>query len=306
MFRTPAVVAGVTRLIPLGMTTKNLPRQRHRACRANRRLFTYGEALPPAFAEDDADATVVLIHGWGLAHSSYRRATEALAAQGFRVLVPDLPGFGWTGDLAMSEVNFGKFASALREFIETVVPTNSLSGVRPKVHLVGHSFGGAVAAQLGHDAPELVASLTLVAAASGVTWSRDELSERLLAERPLWDWALHLLTEFPLKEFPVAATPVFRDLGHNLIWHLPSLGLAAHIARRSDLRAELAAVVEQGIPVNVIRAGGDRVVTQACFDDQCRAAGCTGVIVDGNHGWPLTEPDDFARVIAGMIVVPVA
>ncbi|HEV8063303.1 MAG TPA: alpha/beta fold hydrolase [Acidimicrobiales bacterium] len=288
------------------MASRTLPRLRHRACRANGRLFTYGEANSCALAEDGDDPTIVLIHGWGLAHSSYRRAAEALAAKGFRVLVPDLPGFGWTGDLRRSDVNFANYAGAVADFIDAVVQAHPAPGGRRKVHIVGHSFGGAVGAQLAHDIPELVESLTLVAAASGATWSRDDLVERLMAERPLWDWALHLLSEFPLKEFPVAAAPVFRDLGHNLIWHLPSVALAAHITRHSDLRSELSAVVAAGIPVNVIRACDDGVVPQACFDDQCLAAGCTGVVVDGNHGWPLTDPDAFARVISDLVGPPVA
>jgi pimeloyl-ACP methyl ester carboxylesterase len=300
MLRGTGILAGVTRLLPLSVTERSLPRQRHRACRANGRLFSYGEVVNDLGESSEPPPTVVLVHGWGLAHSSYKRSAEALASEGFRVLTPDLPGFGWTDDLKMGHINFGRLAGALRDFIVTVVPVDE-GGLRPKVHVVGHSMGGAVSAQLAHDDPDLVASLVLVAAASGVTWSREEGAERLLTERPLWDWAVHLLNEFPVKEFPVAAAPIFRDLGHNLIWHLPTLGLAAHITRRSDLRNELAAIARHGIPVSVIRATGDRVVTEACFDDQCRAIDCQGILVQGNHAWPLTDPTEFAQVVAGVL-----
>lgn len=278
--------------------TKTTPRLSRKACRSGGRLFSYGEVCPADRCEagTETEPLVVLVHGWGLAHSSYRRAAEALGARGCHVVVPDLPGFGWTTDLPLTRVTFERFAEALEGYLRTVLDRTG-EGLKP-VHLVGHSFGGAVAVQLAHDAPDIVASVSLVSAASGVTWSRDEKTERLLSERPLWDWAFHLLTEFPLKEFPVAATPVFRDLGHNLLWHFPSLGLVAHITRQCDLRSELAAVVASGIPVHVIRGSRDEVVTQACFDDQCQAAGCAGTVVEGNHGWPLTDPEDFARVIS--------
>jgi pimeloyl-ACP methyl ester carboxylesterase len=198
----------------------------------------------------------------------------------------------------------GSFAEALKGFLLKTQEMQGDSGTHDAaraVHVVGHSFGGAVSARLAHDAPELVASLVLVDAASGVTWSRTEDTERLMAERPVWDWALHLMTEFPLSEFPSAATSVLRDLGHNLIWHLPNLGLVAHMTRNSDIRAELKRVTELGIPVSVVWAEGDRVVTRACFDDQCIAIGRDGTIVTGNHGWPLADPPAFGRVIAELL-----
>jgi hypothetical protein len=109
------------------------------------------------------------------------------------------------------------------------------------------------------------------------------------------------LTEFPLSEFPAAATSVVRDLGHNLVWHLPNLGLVAHLTRRSDIRDELRAITESGVPVFLLWAEGDRVVTRACFDDQCAAAGCNGTVVEGNHGWPLAHPASFGRVVSELL-----
>jgi pimeloyl-ACP methyl ester carboxylesterase len=263
-------------------------------------LLTYGEVVGRG---DDGGVgpTIVLVHGWGLAHLSYKRAAQALAARGFRVLIPDLPGFGRSTELPLRKVTLGSFAETLEGFLVKMTERLDEGALAGPVHVVGHSFGGAVAARLAHDAPELVSSVVLVDAASGVTWSRKDTTERLMSERPLWDWALHLLTEFPLSEFPTAATSVVRDLGHNLVWHLPNLGLVAHITRRSDIRKELEAITERGLPVFVVWAEGDRVVTRACFDDQCIAAGCNGTVVEGNHGWPLADPTSFGRVISELL-----
>jgi pimeloyl-ACP methyl ester carboxylesterase len=298
VFRLP-VLGCLSRLLPLVATSSAPPLER-RTCRVNGRLLTYGEVVGRS---DDGGVgpTIVLVHGWGLAHQSYKRAAQALAARGFRVLVPDLPGFGRSTDLPLTRVTLESFAQALQGFLEKMAERQDAGALVGPVHVVGHSFGGAVGARLAHDAPELVASVVLVDAASGVTWSRNEDIERLMSERPLWDWALHLLTEFPLSEFPTAATSVVRDLSHNIVWHLPNLGLVAHITRRSDIRRELKAVAELGVPVFVVWAEGDRVVTRACFDDQCAAAGCDGTVVEGNHGWPLADPTSFGRVIAELL-----
>ena len=262
---------------------------RDEVCRIGSRTFGYGLV-------EGRGEPVVLIHGWGLAHSSYRAAAEAIALQGFRVIVPDLPGFGSSSDLPFVGLSFTTYAKAMRRFLEEC---HDVAG--EPVHLIGHSFGGAVAAQIAHDAPELVRSVVLVSSVSGATWQRTAEAERLLTERPLWDWGVHLLHEFPVGKFPVAAVSVLRDLSHNLVWHLPNLGFVANMIRRSDLRDELAKVRERDIPVAVVWASGDRVVTRACFDDQCKALGIDGTVVDGNHGWPLASPGSFGRTVGEII-----
>ncbi len=263
---------------------------RDEVCRIAGRSYGYGVV-------EGRGETVVLVHGWGLAHHSYRAAAEAIAAKGFRVVVPDLPGFGASSDLPLLSASLPAYARAMRRFL---AECDDVAGER--VHLVGHSFGGAVSAQLAHDAPELVRSVTLVSSVAGVTWERGEHGERLLAERPIWDWGLHLVREFPAtKRFPAAAAEVLRDLSHNLVWHFPNMGVVAAMILKSDLREELARVRDSGVPAAVIWAADDRVITRACFDDQCDALGIDGTVVQGSHGWPLTEPDSFATTVGDII-----
>lgn len=291
MFRLPPLLPSLARLVPFPGRAHDdpAPRLRHLSTRVGGRTISYG------LVEGDGP-TVLLVHGWALAHGSYGRAAEELGRRGFRVVVPDLPGFGGSTDLALSRISFPAFAAALEGFLGSVLADGSAP-----VHVVGHSFGGAVAAQLAHDAPRLVASAVLVDSVAGATWSRDTSAERLLAERPLWDWGMHLLAEFPTGSFPGAATAVLRDLSRNLTLHMASMGLVANLIRKSDLRAQLGLAASRGVPVSVVWASGDQVVTRACFDDQCAAAGCTGVVVEGNHGWPLSDPVAFGRVVADLI-----
>ncbi|MHB1988517.1 MAG: alpha/beta fold hydrolase [Acidimicrobiales bacterium] len=286
MFRISSVLSPLSRLAPAPGARARMTDE---TCRIDDRSYGYGVI-------DGEGRTVVVFHGWGLAHHAYRAPAEALAAQGYRVIVPDLPGFGASSDLPFIGISLGAYSRAMARFLEEC---DEIAG--EPVHLVGHSFGGAVAAKLVHDSPQLVASVVLVSSVSGVTWHRGNEMDRLLTERPLWDWGVHLISEFPLGQFPIAALGVLRDLSHNVVWHLPNMGIVAQMIRRSDLRDELATISGHGMPVASVWAAGDRVVTRACFDDQCRALGIEGTIVEGNHAWPLASPASFARTVGGII-----
>ena len=98
---------------------------------------------------------VLLIHGFGGDLNGWMFTQPALA-EGRRTLAFDLPGHGGSA----KEVGPGDaetFAAAAAELLAAL-------GIE-RVHLVGHSMGGAIAAALAGGRPQRVASLTLIAAA---------------------------------------------------------------------------------------------------------------------------------------------
>jgi pimeloyl-ACP methyl ester carboxylesterase len=106
-----------------------------------------------AYLEQGAGAPVVLLHSTGASGNQWRRAAAELGDR-FRVVAPDLCGYGgtgaWTGNGAISLAAEAALIAALIERLDG------------PVHLVGHSFGGAVALRLAQDRPGLLRSLTLV------------------------------------------------------------------------------------------------------------------------------------------------
>jgi pimeloyl-ACP methyl ester carboxylesterase len=254
------------------------------------RPVSVGERRVALGVADGGGPTVLFLHGWGLTHHSYARPIRALAGAGFRVLAPDLPGFGGTADLAAGKISYGGFAGFLDELV------GELEGEEP-VHVVGHSFGGGVATQFSHDFPGRVRSLVLVDAVSGATWTRSTTQAQLLASRPLWDWAYHLMLELPVGGAPRAVPGILGEVVGNLMKHPASLGLTAHLIRRSDLRYELAVLQERHVPVTVVWGTGDQVVPRAAYEDLCEALGVAGQAVPGTHSWPLSSPARFADIV---------
>jgi pyruvate dehydrogenase E2 component (dihydrolipoamide acetyltransferase) len=98
---------------------------------------------------------VLLVHGFGADLNTWMFTQPALAA-GRRTLALDLPGHGGSA----KEVGAGD-AESLTDAVEGALGALGIE----RVHLIGHSMGGAIAALAALRRPERVASLTLIASA---------------------------------------------------------------------------------------------------------------------------------------------
>lgn len=99
---------------------------------------------------------VVLLHGGGPGASglsNYVRNIDALATR-FRVIVPDLPGYGQSSKNLEQTDPFGALADAIRALLDHL-------GL-DAAHLVGNSYGGACALRLALDTPHRVDRLVLM------------------------------------------------------------------------------------------------------------------------------------------------
>lgn len=253
------------------------------------RTAVYGEAGdgPP----------VVFLHGWGLSARSYARALPMIAASGARVLAPALPGFG-RSDALPGEYTFEKLANWVDDLLEH-------ADVDTPAALVGHSFGGGVATATAWHHPGRARSLTLVNSVGGSVWKQEEQrGDRFLVDRPLWDWGLRLPTEFTQRTYRRVLPVVLRDLVGNALANPAAVWRAADLARRADLRTELATLAEGGLPVSILWGSEDTVVPEATFLAMCKAAGAPGdIIEDAGHSWLLADPEGFGELVTNSLTV---
>jgi pimeloyl-ACP methyl ester carboxylesterase len=257
---------------------------------------TWVQGRPAAYSTAGEGMPVVLLHGWALAQHTYRRVIEEIAEQGCMVIAPSLPGFGGSGDLvgaAFSLSGYAKWVADLLDMLEIQEPAV----------LVGHSFGGGVAIKLAHDMPSRVRSLVLVNSIGGSAW-RNGRTLRSIAERPLWDWGLHFPGDvWPVRQATRVLPVVVEDLLPNLVRNPRAIVRVANLARRADLRVELEALRDRGLPITILWGTRDGIIPRESFEALCVASGVTGTVVEGSHSWLLADPKQFGEIITNDVKI---
>lgn len=100
-----------------------------------------------------AERTALLVHGYMDAAGTWDRVAPALAAQGLRVLAPDMRGFGDGPRVASGGYyHFADYVADVSGLLDALAPTG-------KVALVGHSMGGTIATLYAGAFPERVSHL---------------------------------------------------------------------------------------------------------------------------------------------------
>ena len=101
--------------------------------------------------------TVLILHGWGGSSDSWIKVQRILANKGFKVIVPDFPGFGKSvpppEPWGVKEYN--DFILKLTEYFKL-----------DNFFLLGHSFGGQVSVRFSAHYPEKLRKLILCAPAA--------------------------------------------------------------------------------------------------------------------------------------------
>ncbi len=252
------------------------------------------DALPtPAIqAVSGIGASVVFLHGWGVAGRTYRTALKQLERRGLRVHAPAMPGFGGTTALPAHRCTLHGYASWASDYIGSL-------GAGPVV-LIGHSLGGGVAAMTAYRSPELVSQLILVNGIGGAVWrTTSDGSTVPLANRPLWDWMLRLPQDLLAPRELARVLPlVLRDSVPAAMLNPTAFWRAGRVARTADLTYELAELGYRGLPVTVISSSDDAVVPAAATAALCAAhADIRSVTVTGGHSWLLADPHRFGRIV---------
>lgn len=237
-----------------------------------------------------AAPTVLLLHGLGADSSSWQLQTAALVAAGYRVVTPDLRGFGRS--------NYPG-AGGLAAMAKDVVGLLRALDCGP-VHVAGLSMGGTVALHLALDHAALIRSLILI-----------NTSDRLRPER--WRrWVFYALRYASLyamtmpaqarlvarHTFPHPHQVELRQLFVEQILRADPRGYMASLRALGffDVRDRLGAIQ---VPALVLSGEKDRTITP---DEQARMtrriAGARQVIIrDGGHAVIIDQAEAVNRAM---------
>ena len=202
---------------------------------------------------------VLVLHGWGVGSDSWVEAAVLIAQDGFQVIVPDMPGFG------KSETP--KTAWSVDDYVDWV--KNFADELKlGKFILMGHSFGGQVAAKFAAKHPDKVDALVLCAAAV-------IRKPRLGSRQRLAKFAAR--GKFFFQKVPLGIYPVLRKIVYR-------------IAGTRDY-ARLQGVMAQTF-LNVV---GENVI------DSAKRIKAPALVVwgDGDNETPVEDAHEINRAIAG-------
>ncbi len=244
---------------------------------------------------------LLLIHGYCGNAYNWSQVFETLSRD-FRVIVPDLPGYGKSGCPEKKvKATMIWYADFLSEFLDQI-------GVEKAV-VVGNSMGGSIAAWIAIRHPEKVSKLVLEDSA-GLKGSRMDLLKNIAAitAEPMLIPLLHLV--FPVNEKSLANVPESER---------KRVGLA-ELRYASDLRACSSRAMKWSavsigtdytepvlnkiqVPTLIIWGSNDdllEVKTAEQFHQ--KITGSQLQIIEGGVHTPMQwKPDDFVRVLKKFI-----
>lgn len=121
-------------------------------------------------------APILMLHGWGTNLKLMQPLGERLAALGYSVYIPDLPGFG-----ASAPPLVAWMVPDYANFVVAYLDAHKLD----RVFLFGHSFGGRIGLVLGAEHADRLIKIALADAAGVLTQKSGAASVRLTAYKAI-------------------------------------------------------------------------------------------------------------------------
>ncbi len=229
-----------------------------------------------AYQPEDINRTpLILVHGAGGDHLSWPSQLRRLS--GYRVFAPDLPGHGKSRGHGLQRVS--DYGNAIAKWLRSLE--------LPKVTLVGHSMGGAIALWLAVHHPELLRGLALIS-----TGARLPVNLSLIEELSTSQGALTAVDKILDWSFsPNVPRSLVDAVRKAMLATRPSVLAGDFRACDAvDLTGDLAGI---DLPTLVLVGSGDQM-TPLKFSEEL-AAGIPEaelqIIPQAGHMLPLEDPD---------------
>jgi 3-oxoadipate enol-lactonase len=248
-------------------------------------------AMVLPFDEVGEGPAVVLLHAGIADRRMWREHLGPLAAAGYRVIAPDLPGFGEAPPPA-----------AQTHWLDVIETLDALGLER--VALVGNSFGAAVALRVAVVAPAKVGRLVLAAPSAEAEEVSPELeavweAEESALERGDVDGAVAAVLDGWVRDERI------RDRVAEMQRHTFELRRAAPdpAPAPDPVEDDPSIVAGIGVPVLVIEAGldlPDASLTAAWLEREV-AGVRRETVADAGHLVPLERPDEFRALVLAFL-----
>ncbi len=223
---------------------------------------------------------ILLLHGWGVGLEPYYEVINSLS-QYHSIIAPYLPGFGKSSNIEL-DWNYNTYAQHIIQLIERLNI--------PKVHIIGHSLGGGIAASIAATAPHLIDSVILV----GSTGIPVESLPLVLPKR-----AIEMTAQFSQIKFP-QIIQIFQGFSYNLFFRASTVIYTLLLALQADIEPLLSKIEapclllwgtnDMTIPINIAQQFLDKVKNSRL------------ITIDGvYHEWNILFVDKFTKLVVDFI-----
>ncbi len=267
-----------------------------------RRQFVSVRGLRLHYLEwgDRSAPTVMVLHG-GSAHAHWWDVFAAAMTDGYRVLALDLRGHGDSEYPDPPAYRIGDYADDLRAFLDATTAD--------RIHLMGHSLGGVVAAAYAEVAPQRLNSLTIVDSQARISPAGARYMARLRAfPQPIYSDRDQAIRRFRLLPAPTTAAPqVLADVAAHAIRRLPDGRWTLKFDRASLSHMEpqdlTGALRRLACPVLFIRGSHSTLLPRDAFSGLLAAVPhAQGIeIADAHHHVMLDKPVEFERAVRAFL-----
>jgi pimeloyl-ACP methyl ester carboxylesterase len=244
-----------------------------------------GTVEEPAAAviDEGSGPPLLLLHGWGASKELMAPLAERL--HGYRIVAPDLPGFGATPP--------PHEAWGVDDYAAWVIALLDRLGIE-RAHIVGHSNGGRVAIALATAHPERVGRLVLTDSAGirphhGLRYRWRVATFKLLRAASLWRWVPPAIRDIAQRRAALRGSTDYRAASGTLrasMVRLVNADLRPQLARLTTSTLLIWGARDQETPLSDARVM-ERLIPDAGL-----------VVFEGSgHFAYAEEPDRFCRIV---------
>jgi len=254
------------------------------------------------YYEGGQGPTLLMLHGFAASKEVWLKHMELLTPH-FHVIAPDLPGWGESSRVDGASYNIDAQVSRLQGFVDALN--------LPKVVLIGHSMGGAIAGVFAAEHPEHVAELALLDS-FGLKANENEFSRESMAGKNLFvfdnreqfakatSWAFAKPLDIPgrFQDVLIKRNQENRPFINQTFNELRDPSQYLSLQNRLD---------KLGMPVLGLWCHDDKIIDISALDSlrnglKSAAAISTSTMTGCNHMPIMEKPDETARVLTQFVL----